>query len=97
MDQINAATYAKAVARAWKDPAFKRELLADPASVLAGMGIAVPTDKTVIVIENTDEAINLVLPAPPPQTGLSEADLERAARQAQNLLFHGGPTININE
>jgi hypothetical protein len=96
MEQSGAAVYAKVVTRAWRDAAFKEHLLADPASALAGMGVAVPAGKTVKMVENNDQVINLVLLAPPAETGLSDEALERAALQAQNFI-NLGPTTNINE
>jgi len=87
MEQSDAAVYAKVVARAWKDTAFKRELLGNPASVMAGMGIAVPNGKIIKMVENTAEVINLVLLAPPTQAGLSDADLEKAAAKLRISLI----------
>jgi hypothetical protein len=96
MAQSDATVYAKVVTRAWRDAEFKRQLLADPASGLAGMGVALPAGKTVKMVENTDQVINLVLLARPAKSGLSDEDLEKLALQAQNFI-NLGPTININE
>jgi hypothetical protein len=95
MAQSSVAGYAKVVVRAWRDAEFKRQLLAHPASVLAEMGVAVPAGKTIKMVENTDQVINLVLLAPPAATGLSDEDLQKLALQAQNFI-NLGPTININ-
>ena len=40
-DQEKAA-YGKVVARAWRDPAFKAKLIADPQAALRDAGIPVP-------------------------------------------------------
>jgi hypothetical protein len=94
MAQSGVAGYAKVVARAWTDEAFKRRLLADPVAALAEMGGRVPADMTVRVVENTDKLVYLDLPARPAETGLSHQALEKAAIEAYN--FNYGPTINFN-
>lgn len=54
------------VARAWRDPAFKQELLKDPRSVIQReLGIQIPETVTLSVHEETPEALHLVLPLPP--------------------------------
>ena len=70
--------YAKLVARAWTDEAFKAKLLADPAAALKEAGIEVPDGMTVKVVENTDTVFHLVLP-PKPDVELSDEDLEELA------------------
>jgi hypothetical protein len=94
MAQSGAAGYAKVVARAWTDEAFKRRLLADPVAALAEMGARVPAGMTVRVVESTDALTYLILPPRPAETGLSQEALEKAAVEAYLNL---GPTININE
>ena len=56
----------KVVARAWSDPAYKAQLLADPASALAEMGLSPPEGVALEVYENTPERMHLILPAAPP-------------------------------
>jgi hypothetical protein len=73
------AAYAKIVARAWSDPAFKENLLAEPAAVLAAAGVAVPADLTVKLVEDTDQLVHLVLPAPPAEDELSDEALDNVA------------------
>ena len=46
--------YAKVVARAWSDEAFKTQLLNEPAAALAAAGVEVPDGMTVKVVENAD-------------------------------------------
>ena len=67
------------VAKAWQDEAFKKRLLAEPASVLKELGVAVPADMTVKVIENTPKTCYLTLPVKPSTDQLSAEDLERVA------------------
>jgi hypothetical protein len=73
------AAYAKVVAQAWIDPAFKEKLLAEPAIVLAAAGVAVPADVTVKLVENTDKLVHLVLPSPPAEGELSDEALDGVA------------------
>ena len=70
--------FGKIIAKAWRDPAFKAELIANPAAALKAEGMDVPVGMTVTVLENTDKQFHLVLPHQP--TGeLSEDDLEAVA------------------
>lgn len=66
------------VAKAWADPAFKKRLLSDPAAVLKEHGIQSTGATQIKVVENTDQAVYLVLPSQQYEE-LSEADLERVA------------------
>lgn len=60
MDRRSPATGARAVARAWTDPAFKARLLAAPSQTLLEIGI--DTDGlNLIVVENTDTVHNVVV------------------------------------
>jgi hypothetical protein len=76
------------IARAWKDEAFKEELLRDPKGVLARElaqlqpGATLPADIQIQVVEETPSTRYLVLPAKPAiESGdeLSEADLQSVA------------------
>jgi hypothetical protein len=73
-----APDFAKIIAKAWRDPAFKAELIANPAAALKAEGIDVPDGIAVTVVENTDKQFHLVLP-PVPTDVLSEGDLEAVA------------------
>ncbi len=77
------------IARAWKDEAFKQELLRDPKAVVEREaarlrpGASLPADLEVQVVEETPTTLFLVLPASPvarPGGDLSDADLEQVAR-----------------
>ena len=68
----------KIIAKAWRDPAFKAELIANPTAALKAEGIDVPAGMTVTVLENTDKQFHLVLP-PVPTDELSEGNLEAVA------------------
>src|SRR5258708_3639914 len=77
-EQDNAAAYGKMVAKAWRDPAFKAKLMADPHAALKDAGISVPAGVTVTVVENTDTHVHFVLP-PKPTRELSDEALDKVA------------------
>jgi hypothetical protein len=74
----NNSEFAKIIAKAWRDPAFKAELIANPAAALKAEGIDVPAGMTVTVVENTDKQFHLVLP-PVPTDALSDEALDAVA------------------
>ena len=77
-EQGKASAYGKVIAKAWRDPAFKAKLLADPQGTLRQAGVSVPAGVTVTVVENTGTHFHFVLPTKP--TGaLSDEELDRAA------------------
>ena len=61
-DDKAATTHGRIVARAWRDPAFKARLLADPHGALKEAGVDVPAGVTVKVVEDSDSHVHLVLP-----------------------------------
>lgn len=76
-DQATAA-HGKIIARAWRDPAFKAKLLADPHATLKEAGLQVREGVTVKVVENTDNHVHVVLP-PKPTGELTDAELDKVA------------------
>ena len=72
------AARARIIARAWSDPAFKAELLADPHKVLTAAGIALKPGVMIKVVENTDSLHHLVLP-PKPSGELNDVELDKVA------------------
>jgi len=66
------------IAKAWRDPAFKAELIANPGAALKAEGIDVPAGMAVTVLENTDKQFHLVLP-PVPSDELSDEALDAVA------------------
>lgn len=76
--QDQATAYGKVIARAWRDPAFKQKLLADPHAALKDAGVSVAAGVTVTVVENTANHIHLVLP-PKPTGELSDEALDKVA------------------
>jgi hypothetical protein len=76
--QDHAAIEGKIIARAWRDPAFKAKLIADPHATLKEAGVTVPAGVTVKVVENSDTHVHLVLP-PKPTSELSDSALDQVA------------------
>ena len=67
-------------AACWKDEALKQRFMADPKAVLAEYGMDVPDGMAVNVVENTDTAVHITMPAPPSGfMDLSDDDLSNAA------------------
>ena len=64
----------RVVARALEDEAFRQELIADPAAVLAAEGVAVPEGVTVKVVADTASVRHLVVPLQP-RRELADAEL----------------------
>ena len=77
MSEIN-PELGKIIAKAWRDPAFKADLIANPAAALKAEGIDVPAGMAVTVVENTDKLFHLVLP-PVPSDELSDEALDAMA------------------
>lgn len=72
-------------AACWKDDALKARLMNAPRDVLAERGISIPDGVTVNVVENTDNALNLVIPRTPADApSLSDAELSNAAAGCQD-------------
>ena len=63
--QEPAQQYQQLVARAWRDPAFKQRLLADPAAALQEQGISLPAGQDVLVVEQQPNEVVFVLPPRP--------------------------------
>ena len=80
-EQSAAEARGKIIARAWRDPAFKAKLVADPAAALKQAGMAIPAGVTVKVVENTATHVHFVLP-PKPTGELSDAALDKAVGAA---------------
>jgi hypothetical protein len=76
------------IAACWKDDALKQRFLSDPHAVLAEHGMDVPEGMNVNVVENTDNAVHVTLPAAP--EGHAELSDEELANVAGGAL----PTQN---
>ena len=62
--------FAKLIAKAWSDEAFKERLLTDSRAVLEAEGITVPPGVDVKVLEQTDSQIYMIIPIKPNNTNL---------------------------
>lgn len=74
-----AKQWSQIVTKAGQDEKFRQRLLAAPTTVVKEFGVEVPAGVELRVLENTSQAVHLVLP--PLQTGkeLSDAELEGVA------------------
>jgi hypothetical protein len=88
IEQTPSDLTAQVIARAWKDEAFKQELLSNPRGVLErelaqlAPGATLPADIQIQVLEETPTTHYVVLPAKPPielGDALSDADLQHLA------------------
>jgi hypothetical protein len=78
------------IAKAWKDPTFKRKLMSDPKSALKECGCHVPENVNIKVIEDSDNSYTFVIPhAPKNASELSEKELGRVAASGIILLDFG--------
>jgi hypothetical protein len=72
--------YTRIVAHAWKDARFKEKLLKNPKEALKEMGMDVPANFDVRVIEEKTNTMTFILPKAPAQTReLSEQELQKLA------------------
>ena len=74
----NENAHGKIIEKAWRDPAFKAQLIANPAAALKAEGIELPEGVTVTVVEDGADHFHMVLP-PAPAEELSDEDLEAVA------------------
>ena len=70
--------WAKLVAKAWSDSAFREQLLKNPKGVLKEQGVEFPEGVDCKITENTDKIIYLNLPRKP-EGNLSETELRDVA------------------
>ena len=70
--------YAKVVAKAWSDAAYKDGLLRDPRAVLAEAGLEVPASLELAMVEDTADKRHLVLPPKPKDGEINEEALGEA-------------------
>ena len=78
------------IAKAWKDPTFKKKLLKDPKSALKECGYPIPESVTVHVIGDTANTFTFVIPASPANVNaLSQQELHTIA--GGNYDYTGNP------
>lgn len=71
---------AKAIVKAWKDPAFKKKLMHNPREAFKEIGCDLPQNLQVQVIEGKENTWTVVLPPAPSNIHrLSDAELQKTA------------------
>ena len=71
---------AKVFAACWKDEALKARFMNDPKAVLTEYGMDVPANIDVNVVENSDNTVNITMPAAPDGAAdLSDEELNNVA------------------
>lgn len=73
--------WAKVITKAWKDPAFKKQLLDNPDAALKKEGLDLPRGTHVKFHENTDKVLHFTLPHRP-EGELSDQELMKIAAAA---------------
>ncbi len=77
----------KIIAKAWKDPAFRKKLISKPKETLKEMGYNISDKIEVRVQEDDARHFTFVLPATPTNIGeLDEANLRRVAAAGGEVL-----------
>jgi hypothetical protein len=71
--------YTKIVEAAWRDEAFRQELLANPKAALKRLNVNLPDSVDVHVHEESGKALHLVLPRNPASSKLSDEELDGVA------------------
>jgi hypothetical protein len=67
-------------AKAWKDPKFRKKLLSDPNSALKEMGVDIPKNIKVRVVEDDKTTVTFVIhPAPQNAMEMNENKLRKVA------------------
>lgn len=80
----NRAVLAEAIARSWKDDAFRQELKSNPRKLLEAGGMDIPAETEVIALENTPSVIYAVLP-PLAEQAQYEKQLAEASTRIADL------------
>ena len=80
-------SWAKIVAKAWEDEAFKKRLLQNPNAVVQENGITVPEGVNFLIHENNEKENHLSLPRKP--KNLSEDQLKDLAAGNQDMRAQG--------
>ena len=86
---------AEIVTQSWKDEAFKQELLTNPNAVLKALGIEVPSNMEIEVIEETANKAYLVLPQKPSLIAAAELSDEQLEVVAGGRMADGARTTEV--
>ena len=77
--------HAKIVGKAAEDAEFRARLLSDPKGAIGEeLGVTIPASMSIAVHENSAETVHLTLP---PDSRLSESDLEQASGGVIHVLI----------
>ena len=90
--ELSETSFSKIVSLAWSDPNFKAKLLSDPAAACAEVGVPLPPNLTIKVVEDTDTVMHVVLPPAPPGPDFTDQTIEKAT--AANLYSSGNSHCN---
>ncbi len=72
--------HAKVITKAWKDASFKKKLQTNPRQALEEIGMNIPANVNVKVVEDTNSSYTFVLPVSPASAkNLSEMELDAVA------------------
>ena len=82
-------SWAKIVAKAWSDSAFREQLLKNPKAVLKEQGIELPEEIDCKITENTDKIVYFNLPKKP-EGNLSETQLREVVGGSSGNCDKGG-------
>ncbi len=78
--------YARVIAKAWSDPAYKARLVADPHAALREMGLDPGADFAITVVEDSADTVHLVIPnSPAGSDSLSTEQMEGVAAGTQTM------------
>lgn len=80
----NRAVLAEAIARSYKDAAFRQQLKTAPKKTLAAGGMDIPEEMSVAVLENTPSVLYAVLPSQEEQ-GQWQAKMDQALKRISSL------------
>lgn len=80
----------KIIAKALKDPQFREALKKDPAAVIEKeLGIKVPAGVKIKIVEDTAQAVHLVLPPAKSKDGeLGDKDLDKVAGGCNHTCYN---------
>jgi len=77
---------AKIIAKAWKDPAFRKKLIAKPKETLKEMGYDIPANVEIRIQEDDARHFTFVLPVAPKNINeLDDAELKQIAAAALGM------------
>lgn len=91
-NEQNLTVFSQAVARSWRDPGYRQELVGDPGKVLREAGMSLPENVQIKALEDTAELTHVVLPKDAHE---SQAALRQMAAELghQVKVVHNSDTV----